>query len=388
MIRTRGRMANNSFNDLLQAFQSALVTAQDALRKRREEAVRRMYEIDETGTERSPVFGFSIPRNGTDKVEYEMFSLPASSFRAHHPSQLSMLSLEFACELAEKKLSGAARAYTLVIKASMKRRWWQKKRRRMQIVFDGSHPPSGEVRIDGELLMDIPQYGCGASGSRSMNEAKHSLFRTLLNRFRNLWEPRKFVMTVEQAKRAREIIEQKDSEAPADKEAKKSGTRRLLSNLRRIVMGMHIIGKRIITVFAFLAICTTVSSLETACDAKPGGNSNAPVANNAQNKSDNSWFEHDWSDETNGVTLHFKGSLVLGKGNAILTYIGNCSTTGTFKNKEGNKYIFSLLSQNGGTSCDKLSKLSVWNTGGNALSYAVTSDKGTNTNGELSRSGK
>jgi hypothetical protein len=381
-------MDNNSFDDLILAFQSALVVAQDALRKRREEAVRRMYEVDETGAERSPVLAFSIPRNSTDKVEYEMFSLPASSFRAHHSPQLSMLSLEFACELTETKLSGATRTYTLVIRASKKKKWWQKKRRRMQIVFDGSHPPSGEVRIDGELLMEIPPYGSGAGGSRSMVEAKPSLFRALLNRLRDLWQPQKFIMAGEQAKRAREIMEQKDTGSPADKETKKSGTRRLLGNLRRIGMSINKVGKRIITVFAFLAICTAVSSLETACDAGSGVNSNAPVANNAQNKSDNSWFEHDWSDETNGVTLHFNGSLELGEGNAILTYVGNCSTKGIYKNKEGNKYIFSLLSQNGGTSCDKLSKLSVWNTGGNTLSYTVTSDKGTNTSGELSRSGK
>ncbi len=80
------------FDDLLQALQSALVIAQDTLRKRHEEAVRLMYESGETSGSRSPVFAFAIPQHSTD--EYETISLPASSLRTHRCQQISALTLE------------------------------------------------------------------------------------------------------------------------------------------------------------------------------------------------------------------------------------------------------------------------------------------------------
>lgn len=214
-------MGNKSFDDLLQAIQSALLTAQDAMNKKRQEAVRKLYEVDETGATRSPVFAFSIPRDGADKDENVMFSLPASSFRMYHRPRISMLSLEFACELKEGPLSGGLRVYTLVVKSS-KKGWWQRKnRRRMRIIFDGTDQPSGEARLDGELLMEIPRY-CGAAGGRSITVTKRSIFLALLDRLRNLWPSQKFDMTGEQAKRAREILSQSDSDKPVHGEAETS----------------------------------------------------------------------------------------------------------------------------------------------------------------------
>jgi hypothetical protein len=75
----------------------------------------------------------------------------------------------------------------------------------MQIVFSGTGHPSGEVRIDGKFLMEIPGYG-GMVGRRPSTTAKQSLCAAVLNLLRNLWRPQKFVMTVEQSVRVREIL--------------------------------------------------------------------------------------------------------------------------------------------------------------------------------------
>jgi hypothetical protein len=204
-------MGNRSFDDLLQAFQSALVAAQDSLRIRSEEAVRQMCKADGTGGSRSSFFTFAIPRQGADGDTYEVLPLPISSFRAHHRPRISMLSLEFECDLKEKRLPGASRRYSLVIVARNQRRWWHKKRRRMQIVFHGSGRPSGEVRIDGKLLVEIPPYG-GADKGCPIPEAKRSIFLKLTNLLRNVGRPQRFAMTMEQSERIREIVGQADAE--------------------------------------------------------------------------------------------------------------------------------------------------------------------------------
>lgn len=207
-------MGENSFDDLLLAVQSALVAAQDALKTRQDEMLGWKHEVDDNSASRSPVFTFAVPLTGSDKVEYEMIRLPASSFRMYNQPRISMLSLEFECELKEKKISGSTRAYTLVIKAG-KRGWLRrKKRRRMRMVFDATDRSSGEVRLDGELLMEIPRYA-GAGVRRSMSATKRSIFQTLVNLLRNLWRSQKFCITGDQAKRARDILEQADSEAQA-----------------------------------------------------------------------------------------------------------------------------------------------------------------------------
>ena len=205
-------MVNRSFDDLLHAFQAALVTAQDSLRIRREEAGRRMYEVDETGGARSSFFTFAIPQKGTDGDIYEVLPLPVSSFRAHHRPRISMLSLEFECDLQEKILPGSSRRYSLVIVARKQRRWWHKKRRRMQIVFHGTGRPSGEVRIDGKLFVEIPRYG-GAGKGCSTPDAKRSIFSKIINLLRNVGQSQRFTMTMEQSQRVREIVGQADAES-------------------------------------------------------------------------------------------------------------------------------------------------------------------------------
>lgn len=205
-------MGTRSFDDLLQAFQSALIAAQDSLRIRREEADRRMFEAGEIGgVSRSSFFTFVIPQKGTDGDTYEVLPLSVSSFRAHHRPRISMLSLEFECELKEKRLPGASRRYSLVIVARNQRRWWHKNRRRMQIVFHGTDRPAGEVRIDGKLLVEIPRDE-GAGKGCPTPEAKGSIFLKLINLLRNVGQQQRFTMTMAQSQRVREIVGQADAE--------------------------------------------------------------------------------------------------------------------------------------------------------------------------------
>ena len=167
-----------------------------------------MYEANETGGSRSSFFTFAIPQQGADGDTYEVVPLPVSSFRTCHRPRISMLSLEFECELQEKRLSGASHRYSLVIVARNQRRWWQKKRRRMQIVFHGTDRPFGEVRMDGKLLVEIPRYD-GTDKRYSTPEAKRSIFLKLINLLRNAGRPQRFAMTMEQSERVREIIVRK-----------------------------------------------------------------------------------------------------------------------------------------------------------------------------------
>lgn len=204
-------MANRSFDDLVQAFQFALVAAQDALRIRHEESVRRRCEADEVAGSCSSFFTFAIPQHGTDGDAYEVLPLPVSSFRAHHRSRIAMLSLEFECELKEKILPGVPRRYSLAIVTRNQGGWWQKKRRRMQIVFHGTDRPSGEIRIDGKLLVEIPRYGGSGKGC-PMPEGKRSIFSKLIHLLQNVGQSQRFIMTVEQSRKVREIVVQDDAE--------------------------------------------------------------------------------------------------------------------------------------------------------------------------------
>lgn len=203
-------MGNKSFDDLLEAFQSALVAAQNSLQIRREESIRRIREADETDGVRSSYLTFVIPRNGENGETCEMLPVPVSSFRAQQRLRISMLSLEFECEVREKVLTGASRRYSLAIPARNQKRWWRKKRRRMQIVFHGIDNPAGEVRIDGKLLAEIPQYGVAGKGCPAP-AAKKSIFLKLLDLLRNAGQPERFTLSVEQSARVREILEQADA---------------------------------------------------------------------------------------------------------------------------------------------------------------------------------
>lgn len=202
-----GHMENASFDDLLQAVQSAFVGAQDSLRQRREAALRLRSEAEEAEGGQGSALTFAIPRNGGADDLYEPLTLPLSSFRMQRRPQVSMLSLSFACELEEKGFPGASRVFWLVIPPADKKLQWRKNRRRMQIVFYGTEQPCGEVRLDDDLLLQIPAAGAG--GDRSAVKAKPTLLAKVLRMFRKLWHRQGFAMTPEQSKRVRWILAQR-----------------------------------------------------------------------------------------------------------------------------------------------------------------------------------
>lgn len=194
-------MADHSFDDLLQALQTALLTAQRTLKQRQEGASGAGREGGDAGG--SPQFTFALPRGGTE--EYEMLTLPASSFRTPRRHRISMLSLEFDCALEERKVAGAS-VYAVTIKGAQKDRWWRKKRRRMQIVLRGTGDPTGMVTIDGAPVMEIPVYGvAGAAAQTGQNGGRVPNF---LKVFRQMWRQERFIMTEKQSARAREVLGQ------------------------------------------------------------------------------------------------------------------------------------------------------------------------------------
>lgn len=210
-------MNNDSFDDLLQALQTALFTAQDTLKKRRDEAVRRMCNEAERAGSESPYYTFAIPGYGGVREGYEILSLPAASFRSQRRQQIAMLSLEFECEFSEKKLSRTSRVCSFAIKTG-KKRWWLKTGPKMQVVLNGTGPTCGEVRIDGTLLMEIPRYESIMRPSQP--KPKHlSNISLLIDRLRNLWRPQTFIMTPEQSERTREILIQRKTRPPPDEAA-------------------------------------------------------------------------------------------------------------------------------------------------------------------------
>lgn len=197
-------MKDRSFDELLQAIQSAIITAQDALKKRHEEKIRQIYKIDKTVSAGTPIFSFNIPQQGAED-KYETLRLPASSFRKYRNAQISSLSLEFECELSEKRFPDASKLYALTIKDN-KKRWQRKKFQQMQIIFNGVDEPSGEVRIEGKVLMEIPLYNDKTSNIQEPVGKKQSAFAIGWEILTSMWQPRRFILTAEQTQRARQIL--------------------------------------------------------------------------------------------------------------------------------------------------------------------------------------
>lgn len=202
-------MENASFDDLLEAVQSALADAQDSLRKRREAALRMRSDAEGAEGGQGSSLTFAIPRNGGAEGLYEPLTLPISSFRMQRRPQVSMLSLSFGCEFEEEGFPGASRVFWLVITPADKKLSWRKKRNRMQIVLYGTEQPCGEVRLDGDLLLRIPAAGAG--GERSAPKAKPTLLAKVFRMFRKLWPRQGFAMTVEQSRQVRRILARRNT---------------------------------------------------------------------------------------------------------------------------------------------------------------------------------
>lgn len=162
-------------------------------------------------------------------------------------------------------------------------------------------------------------------------------------------------------------------------------------------MNMYMVGKKLITVFAFLALNVAASSAETACDRKsvvnPGGARETVAANVSSVKSPDvnpgKGFEGTWTGQVKTMDGITKVSLTIksGEGHASLSYGGkrSCTAQGGYEGEDNNKRIFSLTSQNGGKFCEKLDSLAVWNSGTNVLSYEVSSMNKPVESGKLSR---
>lgn len=203
-------MSNNSFNDLLHALQSALIEAQEALKKRCADGIRKTYG-NETNAVQSPVLTFASPQNGAGEDKYDIAAYPFSCFRAHRRPQISMLSLEFACELKKKKLSGPLWTYYLVIKKGGEKGLRQRNMHRMLIVFNGTYGSSCMVIMDDKLFMEIPCCEVPYKDPATA-EGKESLFRKIVNGLQRIWQPQSFIMTEEQAKMVEEILQQRNYE--------------------------------------------------------------------------------------------------------------------------------------------------------------------------------
>jgi len=142
-------------------------------------------------------------------------------------------------------------------------------------------------------------------------------------------------------------------------------------------MGIRIAGKKIVAVFAFLAISAAVSSMKTVCAANPGVNPDVT--------SDE--ISGQWTGQagTNKVILTIKP----GGNHATWEYRGqrNCTLhAGDSGTDKDNRHIYVFTSSNGGF-CDKLTNGALYlKKLGSDLSYSMTaSDNKQLENGTLTR---
>lgn len=133
-----------------------------------------------------------------------MLTLPSASFRMHYRPQVTGLSLTFECELLETWFPAALRGYSLVILDGADGSSADN-RRQMQIVFQGADRPSGEVRLDGKLLMALPRYADSTANSRQPQQ-KLSFFAKGMRLLQQILRPRGFLMTKEQSERVRSVL--------------------------------------------------------------------------------------------------------------------------------------------------------------------------------------
>jgi hypothetical protein len=190
-------MGMASFDDLLSAFRSALLDAQEALRQRS--------EAKGQNEGQAPALTFAVPRAGVGDGQEELLTLPLSSFRQQPRPRVTMLSCSFSCELEEERFPGMARVFRVVIGPPDRLLSRKKTPRRMQVIFHGADSPFGEVLLDGDVLMRLPGH-VEAGGGRDVIKAKPPLLARVAKLFRNLWPRPGYAMTVEQSMRVRRIL--------------------------------------------------------------------------------------------------------------------------------------------------------------------------------------
>ncbi len=155
-------------------------------------------------------------------------------------------------------------------------------------------------------------------------------------------------------------------------------------------MRMNTVGQKIIAAMLYMAIVVAASSIETACDANPGGNAGAPKSEVMAKSTEkimqgvpDNWFVGKWF--ATGVILTIKGPLNQETGKATVMFQEkSCEAQGNYIGEDSGQRKFSpLTSQNGGSFCDNLQSLSVWKNEKNELSYEVTSGKGVIKSGSM-----
>jgi hypothetical protein len=213
--RKEDAMDQKTFDDLLNALQSSMITAQEALQTRYEAAIRKIYEMDRTGAARASVLTFAIPGTCGGEEGFKNFSLSVLSFLGQHQPRISMCSLEFKFLLKRKFFAGGTWNYYLIIK---KNKYWEfskKDLHRMVIAFSGTDTLTGQVYIDRRFFMDIPFF---RKSQNNIAEEKPFFLTKLFNRVLRLWQPEGFMMTVEQSEKVKDILEHRDHEGGEQEE--------------------------------------------------------------------------------------------------------------------------------------------------------------------------
>lgn len=218
-------MGNESFDALLAGLHAALRTAQDAL-------ARRSAGSEEPGPGPCLVFALPLgdeaepqeaeePRGtacGSPGAPCRLLSLPLASFRQRCALQVAQLSLSFACELRRDFLPGPHRVYTLVIADTDDEPLFGGARRRMDILLGGAVQPAGEVRLEGRTLLEFPAApGGGQDGAEGRGvtgaKARPTLLARLLGAVQECFRPRGYVLSEEQSRQVRRLLEQLENEA-------------------------------------------------------------------------------------------------------------------------------------------------------------------------------
>ncbi|MFA6498603.1 MAG: hypothetical protein WC256_03590 [Desulfurivibrionaceae bacterium] len=234
------------------------------------------------------------------------------------------------------------------------------------VVFHGTDRPSGEIKIDSKLLVEIPRYG-GAGKGCPTPEAKGSIFSKLINLLRNVGRPQRFTMTMVQSQRVREIVGQADADTLMAAKQRHGGSLFFKVTLKEEKkMNKYSLVKRTIMALSFLAIIIAGSSFGSGCFA--GSPPNLDTG-----------FEGSWTGQaraSNGnlsvVYLNLQQN-----GRSTLTYENprSCALTVKFlKNNGDNGREYSFTESTGGF-CDKLllGKLSLMKQGDKSLSCELTS---------------
>jgi len=207
-------MRENSLDDLILALHSVFLSAQASIKEKQAGRIRTTFAVDASGSVRFPVMSFIAPGKvpGTATVQDDdAREMPRSADASAcvlpqvEGARLSLLRLEFDCELDEGKRLGSRPACAMLITPPGQPVVQDKCGGRMEIVFHDTGPSAGQVRVNGELLADIPLRDPDCAPVSKV-PVRRNVFRRLRDAWQALWPNRRFVMTTGQKERFREIV--------------------------------------------------------------------------------------------------------------------------------------------------------------------------------------